>query len=132
MATPAQIRQAVDDRLAALWTAIQNKEAQYAAAHGGRYWQGRVTHSVIPADGATATPDIGTATPTDQPDPWPLALRQVAMEMALAINCYSGPQGDGYVATVFVSINGTVWRRAAQVGPETWRQHGWQSGVTSP
>lgn len=132
MATPAQIRQAVDDRLASLWTAIQNKEAQYAAAHGGRYWQGRVTHSVIPADGATATPDIGTASPTDQPDPWPLALRQVAMEMALRIDTYAGAQGNGYVATVFVVINGTVWRRAAQMGPETWRAHGWQSGVTSP
>ena len=131
MATPAQIRQAVDDRLAALWTAIQNKEAAYYAANG-KYWQGLRTMSAIPADGATALPDIGTATPTDQPDSWPLALRQVAMEMALRIDTYAGAQGNGYVATVFVSINGTVWRRAAQVGPETWRQHGWQSGVTSP
>lgn len=131
MATPAQIRQAVDDRLAALWTAIQNKEAAYYAANG-KYWQGLRTMSAIPADGATALPDIGTATPTDQPDPWPAALRQVAMEMALQIDVYDGPSGVGYVATVSVRINSRVWERAAQVGPETWRQHGWQLGVTSP
>ncbi len=132
MATPAQIRQAVDDRLAALWSAIQTKEAAYAAAHGGRYWQGRRTHSVIPADGGAALPDIGVTTPTDQPDPWPAALRQVAMEMALQIETYDGPAGVGYAATVFVRINGVVWERAAQVGPETWRQHGWRQSDLPP
>jgi hypothetical protein len=127
MATAAQIRQAVDDRLATLWTAIQNKEAAYMAAHNGRAWQGLVTHAVYPADGTTVLPTIGATCPTDQQgQPWPNAILTTPIEMAIQIDCYDGPQGTGYQATVYVTINGNTWARAAQVGPESWRQQGWQ------
>lgn len=125
MPTAVEVRQAVDNRLANLWNAIQAKEAAYLAANG-RYWQGLRTHSVAPADGATATPDVGTRTPTDQPDPWPAAVRNTGMEMALRIDTYDGPLGQGYQATVWVAIQGEVWGRTAQVGPETWRAAGWR------
>jgi hypothetical protein len=129
MATPAQIRAAVDSRLATLWAAIQAKEQAYFDAHG-HYWQGLRTHSVVPADGETALPNVGTATPTDQADPWPAALRGVAMEMAIQIDVYDGPAGVGYQATVFVMIAGNTWTRTAQVGPEAWRVSGWaQAGI---
>lgn len=124
--TPAQIRQAVDDRLSQLWTAIQNKEANYAANHGGKFWQGLRTMSFTPADGATALPDIGQTCPTDQPgQPWPNAILTTAMEMALQIDVYDGPAGQGYQATVWVTIAGNTWTRTAQVGPEDWRTQGW-------
>lgn len=127
MATAAAIRQAVDDKLAALWTAIQNKEANYAANHGGKFWQGLRTMSFTPADGATALPDIGTTCPSDQQgQPWPSAILTTPMEMALQIDCYSGPSGDGYQATVWVTIAGNTWTRTAQVGPEAWRNSNWQ------
>ena len=127
MATANEIRQAVDDRLATIWPAIQSRQATYAAAHNGRYWQGLRTASVIPADGATATPTIGTRCPSDQPgQPWPLAIRQTAMEMAVQIDVYDGPRGTGYVATLYVRINGNTWERAAQVGPESYRAHPWR------
>lgn len=125
MATPAQIRDAVDARLATLWAAIQNKEDTYAANHAGRYWQGLRTHTVTPADGVTITPNIGTRTPSDQPDPWPLAIRNATLPMALQVDVYDGPEGVGYVATVTVAINGQDFQRSAQVGPETWRAKGW-------
>lgn len=127
MATPAQIRQAVDDRLTALWNAIQNKQDNYAANHGGKYWQGLRTHSIDPADGTAVLPSIGTACPTDQPgQPWPNAILTTPIEMSLQIDCYDGPQGKGYQATVTVTISGNTWIRTAQVGPETYRAHGWR------
>ena len=125
MATPTQIRKAVDDKLDTLWAAIQSKEENYASSHNGRYWQGLITRSIIPADGASELPDVGTKTPTDQPDPWPLALRNTSMPMTITIDVYDGPLGKGFAATVKVSILGKVWSRTAQVGPETWRAMNW-------
>lgn len=127
MPTLQEIRDAVDTRLATLWGTIQSREDAYAAAHNGRYWQGLRSHTVTPADGATALPDIGTACPTDQPgQPWPLSIRQTAIECAIQIDVYSGPFGDGYSATVYVTVAGALWTRTAQVGPESWRQRGWR------
>jgi hypothetical protein len=123
--TPAQIRQQVDDALTAAWAAIQSREDSYATAHSGRYWQGLLSHTAIPADGATATPDVGIRTPTDQPTVWPVGIRSTALPCAIQIDCYDGPQGPGYQATVYVLISGNVWSRTAQVGPETYRVHGW-------
>lgn len=125
--TAAEIRAAVDTRLANLWATIQTRQETYAGAHNGRYWQGLRTHSITPTDGVTALPDVGTACPTDQlGQPWPLSIRQTQMEMALRMDVYDGPAGVGYQATVFVTIVGQTWMRSAQVGPETWRTHGWQ------
>jgi hypothetical protein len=126
MATAAQIKSAVDSKLAALWTTIQNKEAAYAAAHNGRFWQGLLTAFPYPADGATAFPTIGSACPTDQQGhPWPSAILTTPLEMAIQIDCYDGPLGQGYQATVYVTISGNTWTRTAQVGPEDWRVIGW-------
>lgn len=126
MATPAQIRNAVDTRLTQLWNAIQNKQDAYAAAHNGRYWQGLRTKAIAPADGATELPDVGQACPTDQlGQPWPNAILTTPMEMALQIDVYDGPAGRGYQAQVWVTIGANTWTRVAQVGPETYRAHGW-------
>lgn len=127
MATPAQIRQAVDDKLALLWAAVQARQDTYAANHGGKFWQGLVTHTITPADGFEALPDIGLACPTDQAgEPYPLAIRQTVMPMSLRLDVYDGPFGRGYVATVRVLIGGVLYERSAQVGPEAWRAVGWR------
>lgn len=126
MATLQQIRNAVDTRLAQLWPTIQAKEDAYAAAHGGKFWQGLRTASVIPSEGTTALPDIGQTCPTDQQgQPWPNAILTMPLEMALQIDVYDGPAGAGYQATVFVAVLGNVYARTQQVGPETWRTQGW-------
>lgn len=131
MATLAQVRQAVDTRLAQLWATIQARQDAYAAAHGGRYWQGLRTATITPADGVAALPDVGNATPTDQPQAWPSAILTTPLEMALQIDVYDGPLGAGYAATVQVQYNGTLYERAAQVGPETWRAFGWRAAVAA-
>lgn len=125
MASLAQIKQAVDDRLSTLWSAIQTKENAYALSNGGKYWQGLVTHSVTPSEGASALPDVGTKVPTDQNDPYPLALRNSTMPMSIMIDVYDGSLGKGYQATVRVSALGKIYERTAQVGNEAWRAQGW-------
>lgn len=123
--TRQQVQDAVDAKLATLWAAIQTKQDAYAAAHGGRYWQGLKTHTVTPADGTETTPDVGTRVPTDQPSVWPSALRNTAMPMAIQIDVYDGVLGPGYTATVFVTVAGTTYSRTANSGPETWRTQPW-------
>jgi len=126
MPTLQAIKDAVDARLVTIWGLVQTKEAAYAAAHGGRYWQGLRSHAVNPADGALVLPTIGTTCPVGQPgDPWPAAARTTAIEMAVQVDCYRSPDGDGYQATVTVDVLGTTYSRTQQVGPETWRTEAW-------
>lgn len=123
--TPAQIRNAVDTWLSNRWSAIQTMQANYLAAHG-RYWQGLKTHSVRPADGAETAPDLLNDKPTDQAHRWSDVFTLPAtMPARVTINVYDGPQGRGYEAIVSVKIGSDVWRRVAQVGPETHRARGW-------
>lgn len=132
MATLAQIRTAVDTKLAQLWPGVQAKQDAYAAAHDGRYWQGLITASTIPADGTTVTPDVGNATPTDQPDPWPAALVNSPLPMAIQMDVYDGPLGAGYVATCYVRVLGNLYVRSQNVGPETWRTAPWTQITPRP
>lgn len=127
--TPADIKNAVDARLAQLWGVIQSRQDAYFQANG-RFWQGLRTHTVTPNDGNTATPTVGTRTPSDLTDPWPPAIRNTPIEMALQVDAYDGPLGKGYVGTVQVTIGGRTWQRSAQVGPEVWRQRGWEEITT--
>lgn len=125
--TPSQIRQACDDAVTAAWTAIQNKQDAYFAANG-RYWQGLKTSSVTPADGVTATPDVGTATPADLAgQPWPAAIRSSSLPCSLEIHRYQTPRdGWGWVAIATVTILGSAWQRTVNgAGPETWRTTPW-------
>jgi hypothetical protein len=133
MATLQAIRTAVDNRLTALWPAVVAKQDAYAANHGGRFWQGIRTHVINPSEGNTALPTIGTLCPSDQlGEPWPVAIRNLAIEMAVQCDCYDGPAGFGYAITVWVDVLGTTYARTQQVGAETWRTEGWHVVANSP
>lgn len=134
MATLAQIRTAVDNRLTALWPTMQTRQATYLANHG-RYWQGLRTHSVNPAEGNTVLPTVGTAVPYYQTaaDAWPSAILTTALEMVLWMDQYVTPDGTpGYVGTVQVDVLGHTYQRSQQVGPETWRTDAWHESVRTP
>lgn len=126
MATAAQIRTQVDTALATAWAAIQTRQAAYLARRG-RYWQGLATHTLLPADGLELPPDRLGTRPTDQPETWAeVGAMPAIMPMSLTIDVYDGPQGQGYCATVRVTIGLRVWTRAQQFGPEAWRAFGWR------
>lgn len=127
MATPAQIRQAVDDKLAAAWSHIQARQTAFFN-NKGRYFQGKRTHTLAPADGTEVAPDALADHPTDQAETWGDAgfVLPATLPMVLEIHVYrTADNGYGYVGIVEVTINNKTWRRQAQVGPETYRAHGW-------
>lgn len=130
MATLEEIKTIVNDKLTAIWPTVKSKQDNYFGTTGG-YWQGLISHGTIPTDGTSTTPNIGTKTPTDQPDPWPATWRNDSYPMAARFDVYDGPLGKGYVATVFVKVKTKIYSRARNVGPETWRTFGWKD-VTPP
>lgn len=126
--TPAQqqaLRDTVDSRLTVAWNRLQTFQTNYFQANG-KYAQFLKTHSVIPSEGDAALPDVGTATPVGTATRYPSNWIDTAMEWQLEIHEYRTPDGQaGYVAFARVTINSRTWERSAQVGPESWRQHGW-------
>ena len=140
MPTLAQLRNAVDARLATLWTnQVLPRQAAYFAAHG-RYWQGIVTTdrinlpNTLTADAAAAemVPDK-TRKPTDQNENWTDAglPLEATIPMGLCIDVYDGPLGMGYVGVVVAKHNGTIYSRAQNFGPETWRTLPWASELVN-
>ena len=125
MATPNQIRQAVEGRLRALLQDLHQRQQIYRAMNG-RYWQGARTHAVTPADGNATAPDP-TRKVGDFED-WQTFGAQLpaAVECAFQVDTYSGPGGDGYTVTVFVGVAGDVWTRTATFGADSKRASGWQ------
>ena len=95
MPTLAQVRTAVDTKLASLWGNVQTRQANYFATHG-RYWQGIITTDV---------------------DKLPDNLVSGNLPMAIQIDVYQAPSGYGYIATVYVQYRGTIYFRSASEGP---------------
>lgn len=121
--TLEEIKALVDQAVLDLWPKVENWQNSFLGGNG-RYWQGRRTHSVLPAEGNKTPPDVGTSAPPDCP-PWPLTFRNEVYPMALEVHAYRGPQGIGYVVHIGVTAEGETWYRSVQVGPETWRAHDW-------
>lgn len=137
MATLAQLRTRVDDWLAARWPTVLARQDTFFA-NRGRYWQGLITHTVVPAHTTAADADTVadrlSFKPTDQAQSWLDVLAElsgIAFPAALAVDVYDGTQGKGYVATIFVRYNGTIYTRSKNVGPESYRDVAWQV-LTSP
>lgn len=132
MPTLVQVRNAVDNFLAARWPALVSRQDAFFATHS-RYWQGLRTHSLTPAhttaaDGS-ALCDMIDRRPSDESGTWRDAFPGWASElfpMVFSIDAYDGPQGPGWVATVSVLHNGSLYQRSRNVGPEEHRTKGWR------
>ena len=113
-------------------TLLNNAAAQVAAAEEaymslhGRYWQGMRTHAVIPADGATAPPDL-TREPTDEAASWSsMGLTLPAQtEAALSVHIYETRAGHGYIVNAEVIVSGVHYGRSLNFGPESRQERDW-------
>jgi hypothetical protein len=142
MPTLVQVRNAVDVRLTTLWTntIVPRQNAFFAAR--GKYWQGILTTDLLalpdnPNSGSGTVLEVAPATtrhPTDQAETWADAaiVLGATIPMALEIHTYDGPLGKGYVGIVWAKWANTVYRRAQNNGPETWRTEAWQPVVVLP
>jgi len=125
-----QLRNEIDNRLAELWPRIVTRQETYLDNHG-RYWQGNWTHSTIPssvtADTAyqESTPTL-TNVPSSEQGTWAnIPNFPSSLCYRVKIDNYDGPQGKGFVGTVQVKFNGTIYQRSRNSGPETWRTQAW-------
>jgi hypothetical protein len=131
MANHAQIQAAIDSYWATtLAPKVASVQATYAASHSGRFWQGIITPTTPPDDGALVNPDLGKK-PTDQPEDWddvftgPNALPTTNWPNSLRIDVYNGPSGQGYVVVGVYTKGGETWGRSINIGPETYRDLPW-------
>jgi hypothetical protein len=126
MATPAQIRAAIDTWLANAWPVLVARQATYYANHN-RYWQGIRNPATLPADGTTLPPDLSLR-PGYQAETWAdfgLSL-PAQMQLSIEVHQYIVPDGTaGFVAFCWVTLGGRTWLRARDSGAEPWRTQAW-------
>lgn len=103
----------------------------YTVQPHGNYWQGLRTHAIEPehvtAGFADTLPTEMGGSPSDQPVTWTAFIPEIntTLPAAFVIDVYDGPQGHGYVASVYARYNGDLYSRSQNSGPETWRTVGW-------
>lgn len=130
-ATLAQIKAAIENFRDTHGPKIVARQEAYAAAHNGRYWQGIITHNTPPDDGAS-TPADYTRKPTDQAERWSDIFTganalPANIPCQIRVDVYDGPLGKGWTVTLSGTKGGNYYWKTWNVGPETWRQHDWQS-----
>lgn len=138
MPTLNQMRNAIDTWVTNRWPTVVARQETYFGNHG-HYWQGLRTHLVVPAytnqiDGSKLGDRLALS-PTDQPSSWVDVLPEWVAELlpvTLEIHVYDGPRGKGWVAILEATHNGTLYRRAQNVGPETWMPHAWRQIPAAP
>lgn len=131
MATLAQLRTRVDAWLEVKWPTVVARQSNYFT-NRGRYWQGLITHGVIPThsnsvDGDSIADRLNQS-PTDQFENWLVVFPEWQLEAlpcALKCDVYDGPGGKGYCATIFIRYGGVLYSRSRNVGPESHRTEAW-------
>ena len=102
------------------------RQARFFAANG-KYWEGKLTHDTIPADGIGRAP-IKTKKQTDF-DAWDTfdggVTLPASMECCVCVSAYDGPLGKGYCVFGFVEEAGRKYRRCENIGPDTRRTFDW-------
>jgi hypothetical protein len=136
MPSLAQVRNFVDARLTTLWTDVIVPRQDTYFANNGKFWQGIRCLDLgnlldNPQNALNVVlemvPDL-TRKPTDQATSWAAANVNLGatIPMALQIDVYDGPEGKGYVGQVWAKWNGTIYTRAQNHGPESWRTFAWR------
>ncbi len=131
MTLPAK-KDRVNTKLAALWPVLVARQDDYLAAHG-RYWQGLLTHGILPIDDDDPLPDQLARTPKEQPgvhvQDWRAMLPELdgkPLPMALQVHTYGAPDGDGWWAEAHILYQGIHRRRMKGAGPLAARfTRGW-------
>lgn len=133
-ATLASARLKVDTWLTNIWPTITARQDTYFA-NNGRYWQGLLScagTNTIPNFTAASDGDAQADNINSKPhyqaesiaDVFP-SLAGINLPAAFLCDQYVGSLGAGYVVSVFVRFNGTIYTRSQNRGPESWRTASW-------
>lgn len=128
--TRQEICDTIDARLTATIGQITAAQTAYKNANG-KYAQILDTHTAPPEDGVEVAPDrLDTKPHYQQQTARQLAgpLLRASQLSSLKIDQYRTPDNEfGFVVTLTTKINGEIWTRAVNVGPETWRNKNWSA-----
>ena len=127
MVDAAAIQANIDASFTALVGTIAARQASYYAGHG-RYFQGLWSHSVAPVDGAQMAPDLLASRPGYQAESWADVAGDViptSTQARFVCNQYRGPQGDGFEFVLECLLNGQLWQKTVNFGPESYRDRPW-------
>lgn len=140
-ATLATARAKVDTWLTNNFPLVISKQNTYFA-NNGRYWQGLLSctgTNVIPnftgaADGDAVQDNMASKPYYEAESIADIFPTLVGVVLPAAFECtqYVGPRGAGYVVTVWVRFNGTIYTRSHAVGPEDWREASWAAWTPGP
>ena len=124
---PNTLKTNLDTLLSDAAEQVATIQEAYRSAYG-RYWQGLRTHTIIPADGASAAPDL-TRKPLDQDESWSTFAFALPAETegALSVDVYQSRKGLGYLVNMDVVANGVRYRRSANFGPESRFERDWKA-----
>lgn len=135
MPTLNQVRTKIDDWVTGKWPTIVARQENYRT-NRGTYWQGLITHSVLPTFATNASGDAAAdllnSNPTDQFSSWLNVFPEWVAELlpcAVKVDVYDGPQGAGWTLTALVIYNGDIYKRVVNVGPESSRAQAWAKYV---
>lgn len=117
-----------DAQISVLLPRLESFQAQYHSLTG-RYFQALQSNSSAPS--VPVPPDGISGSPTDQSEDlayfWDAAALPEMLAWSYRIDTYKGPDGDGYVLTISTTIEGAVWEKAVNFGPEDWRGYEWMT-----
>lgn len=105
-------------RLQTLSPTIQTRQTTYKSLRG-RYFQGLITHSVLPEDETEAAPDRLDAKPAGQLESWNDVFTNfpATLPFAIEIHTYNDRKGnEGYIIVITLHINNRRWKRRHAFG----------------
>lgn len=139
--TLGQVRDAADARLTTLWVNVIRPGELAWFAERGVY--GQCLHTQNIPDTAAADAVVAELIPVTDVrihdsnrescrDIFGAVNINVSLPFAIAVHVYDGPSGKGFVGAIWVKFNGTLYTKAKNYGPETWRTHDWEEVTEVP
>jgi len=128
MAISAGLKTDVENIIVDLVADLTPRQNSFFAING-KYWEGALTHDILPADGVGKVPDktkkksdfvpwnkFGGGSGVDLPS---------LMKCCTCVNAYDGPLGKGWCVFGFVKEGNDKHRRCENIGPDTRRTFDW-------
>lgn len=118
-----------DDELAVIDARLVAFQRAYIGGETGfQYWQGLLTHSVVPADGESVLADRQTLIPvqTQSPKSWAsTGVLPTTMKIAFRVDVYLDRRGRGWTLTGLVTLAGQLWSKTLNHGHLLDRESDW-------
>lgn len=107
-----------------VWPDVVAVQSDYKTSNG-KYWQGLRSHADIPVAGTPTVTNMNSH-PSDQAHSWSdVGFILNPLDVAIQVDVYESPLGQGYTLTGIVEVDGEIWQKVINSGPEIWLEHDW-------